>query len=108
MVEHRIRNARVAGSNPAFGSTPCHAMISTTAKPRQSRTLRREALSDGIGRLIGCRTVFPTAPSAACQNRSATHPIVMLSQLRSQDGKNVPLRVGVCYLTLSPSAEADG
>ena len=43
MVEHRIRNARVAGSNPAFGSTR-QAMTPVSEKPRASRNRRQEGI----------------------------------------------------------------
>ena len=63
MVEHRIRNARVAGSNPAFGSIRCPQMTSTTAQPRPSRFTRREALSATGAKLVSRLTVIVTVAS---------------------------------------------
>lgn len=59
MVEHRIRNARVAGSNPAFGSTKtCPSMSEThvedNAPPRRSRARQREAMTNAVATVLGC------------------------------------------------------
>lgn len=51
MVEHRIRNARVAGSNPAFGSTPCQEMTPAPEKPRASRNRRQGDTLGFVARL---------------------------------------------------------
>jgi len=59
VVEHRIRNARVAGSNPAFGSIPARLTmtkpsVEDNAPPRRSRSRQREAMTNAVATVLGC------------------------------------------------------
>lgn len=60
-VEQRIRNARVAGSIPAFGSIPWKkAMTNRPVLSRTSRLRRREAVLSGLSKLVGCTALVVT------------------------------------------------
>jgi hypothetical protein len=60
-VEQRIRNARVAGSIPAFGSIPGKkAMTNRPVQSRTSRMRRREAVLNGLSKLVGCTALVVT------------------------------------------------